>query len=856
MGKAAREAARTFTMQEWAGRLATLAGPRDYRGQLEQLYLGILDRWRYTMEPGERVPGSADAVLRYTLGAGYNCEDPARCDIHRSAWKHRGWGDCDDVSSLAAAGVLALGMQPAFRVVEWRGGAHVSTIARTPKGELVSIDPVGHPTEQFGWAMAPAGGRVRIFDLDGRPLERQAGPQITKAPGARAMATYLEGLDGYYKSERKRQRIPQRMRTGKFSQFPHVALLTRMAHRGARVLAVPAAVHRQMLLGNVIDGAPAIDQYGQQYEYLAGADVWAPANAYYTPGRTSLGSPMGRSRRARRRAKRRRRFKKFRKFVAKVARKIGRSKIAKFFRKVKAKILGSKLVQGLASKVLSVFGVPPAATKALLAREASIAKQGGRSKMIELAAEGKFKEVGKMIGKSFKAAGKAALPGGMLKGPDEYGRRCRCPGRCRCAGMRGIEPDTEATNPADALIAALTGCGEMGRYHWWPRSEQRSMGAGDEAGAAFEDDDTELIMQQGRGQYPVAYIAGIFPAEHELGEVDVMDVKQTKPAQDSWYQVAKGDTLLEIAGRAYGLGAGGARLKAAQRINASPYNRRFHSPPSSDFGKKYFSSGLVALLPQFPGAEMQRLDVTDGGRGDGGDFPALWIPGMQEDAPQPPLPEPEPAPEPEPDPDPEPPIPVPPEPDPGPEPIDCGARDPQMAPDGEIAGTYVDDGRGGCMLACAAGYRISKDGTQCILEIAPGPSPTPSPEPAPSPVPRDCPPWFIPTPSGQACTPGPCPDGMYWDNAAGPGGIGGCVPKLQPGPVPRPEPRPQPRPEPSPEDPDPPEPEPDEPEPEPEPGPGPAPRPQPRPRPQPEPTDGKSWAPIAISVALAMFSPK
>jgi hypothetical protein len=37
MGKAAREAADTFTMQEWAARLAARAGPRDYVGQLGEL---------------------------------------------------------------------------------------------------------------------------------------------------------------------------------------------------------------------------------------------------------------------------------------------------------------------------------------------------------------------------------------------------------------------------------------------------------------------------------------------------------------------------------------------------------------------------------------------------------------------------------------------------------------------------------------------------------------------------------------------------------------------------------------------------------------------------------------------------
>src|SRR5690606_20871540 len=140
MAKAAREAGETWTMRQWAARLAAQAEPRDYPGQLGALFRGIVERWRYVQEPGEIVTGSGRAVLAHTLGLGpYPGVDPERVDVGALplAPRRRGFGDCDDVATLTAAGVWALGMRPAFRVVQSPGGAHVSVTATTPTGERV-----------------------------------------------------------------------------------------------------------------------------------------------------------------------------------------------------------------------------------------------------------------------------------------------------------------------------------------------------------------------------------------------------------------------------------------------------------------------------------------------------------------------------------------------------------------------------------------------------------------------------------------------------------------------------------------------------------------------------------------------
>ena len=774
MGRAARQAGHTFTVQEWANRLATLAGPRDYVGQLRELYNGILKRWRYVMEPGERVPGSASAVLKYTLGAKYNCADPLRCDVERTDWKHKGWGDCDDVSTLTAAGVIALGMVPIWRVVQWPNGAHVSVLARTPRGRVVSVDPVGHPNEQFGWAMDPPGSRVLTFDLDGRPLGGATA-------GAQPMGTYLAGIDGI---------------SNKRSSAAHLVQLHPLSPQGPRFLAVPRGVQQAMLRGYVVDKAPAVDQYGQRYEYIAGVDMWAPMD-----GRRSRRKKARRARRAKRRGARLQRrtvrrkkvarfVRRVRKGVAKMARGIGRSKVAKFFRKMKSKILGSKLVQGLASKALQLFGVPPEATKAILQREADLAKRGGRSRIVELLADGKAKEAAQLIGGSFKGAAR-----GLTKG-------------------------------LNAKISAM--------------------------GAAYEQQYAGCVTcHQGGAAIPVAYVSGFYSANHMLGAADSMNVTST-PTPGAWYQVKKGDNVGEIARQAYG----SRNLTNMRRINDAPYNGRFVKPADTDYERKYFKDGIIGLYPRYPEPNTQRLDEGDGGEFDGGMYPALWIPSdSKPDAPpmaidEPEEIEPEPADEQEDEPE----IDTTPEtPDEMPQ-VTCPPQDyrhglkwtpsflnPLNGKMTEAAWTCVPAAIADPRYICepGEGYGQKPDGTWgCYVPSAapakpipapkPKPAPTPQPQPTPQPAPvQDCPQWFRhPTAAELAqgmqpssCLPVKCPPGYSWKSAAQGGGIlGGCVrdpipsqpeptpeappvvviPMLpgEPTPTPRPRPAPQPRPAP------------------------------------------------------------
>ncbi len=803
MGRAARDASRSFTLQEWASRLAAKAPPRDYVGQLRELYGGIIKRWRYVMEPGERVPGSGRAVLRYTLGAGYNCADPERCDVEATPWRSMGWGDCDDVSTLAAAGVLALGMSPVWRVVRWPGGAHVSVLARTPRGRVVSLDPVGHPSHGFGWRMDPPAGDVQTFDLDGRPV---AGFERRRT-GAQPMGTYLAGVDQYTTARRAR--------------VPHLVALHPLAPRGPRLLAVPPSVHRAMLRGEIVDRAPAVDQYGQRYEYMSGADMWAPMD-----GRRSRRLARRRRRRVtrskrraarlvrrkKRREKVRRVVRRIREGVARVAGKISRSKLFTFLRKIKSRIMASPLVQGLASSALSIFGIPPQATKAILQREADIAKKGGRSRLIELVASGKLKDAGRFMRDSF---------GGVIK---------QAKGMLKRAG-------------ASSFLS--------GPPPWCPWYTPALAGGMDDEAAGV----STYCYQNGQ-TIPAAYVAGFYPA---MGQAEAMDVR-TEPTPGAWYQIQRGDSLIGVAGRAYGLGAGGARLRAAQRINAAPYNFRFHDAPTKDFDRRYFSDGIVSFLPKFGDADAQRLDEAEGAEDQGNDYAAIWIPSeTQPDAPPMAVDEPETVtPEPA-EPEDELPEDVPEVATP-PEGFTCppGVGPKYVAPFFNELTQKQEPASWVCSVAPTPPYQV------CPPEGGPGyceqAQPEPSPEEPPAPVMPTSPIEPIPDARPPLCPPGFEP---FWPSGAPGFGMHECRPVAEPSPEEPPapvEPAPMPvepmpvEPEPMPVEPMPVEPEPMPVEPSPEEPPTPGYPPTPTYPPQPQPGAGRGIPAPFLALALSWLS--
>jgi hypothetical protein len=566
MGRTAQAAADTFTLRQWAARLATRAGPKDYRGQLAQLYRGVIDRWRYVLEDGEWIHGTPSSLLGVVLGADYNksetCPDPTRCDVEATCWRERGWGDCDDVATLVAAGVIALGMRPFWRVSRGPDGqAHVSVATTTPRGELVQLDPVGHPAHEFGWAQSGPGIDVQYLSLDGMPVESGAfgatmypAPAYSQAPqfyppsmiesmqwsavpmgfGASMSndATYLGVLA---MTPRRAALTPYQARVRR-----HFVAVAPNDPRGARVLAIPGWHARSMLRGTVIDGCPAVDQFGAEYVYSHPNDLWIPrrsqaANvAQYGFGATRA------EKKARRKARRRR-----------VAKKIGRFfvKVGKGIRKVVGKLLGSKLVQTIVAGIVQAFGVPMAATKAILRVAATFVGEGGFIKLFQQLRKNP-KAALKLLAKTVSAAGRSdllkSLPG--FKGPGQN----------------------------ETLVYEINQPGSRAPFY----------------------------------ASPVEGIVGLDGAFGDAGEGGASI--STSPLPGYFYRVKQGDNLSDVAKAAYG-----KALPGSSWIAASEANQFATRASKSDYEKKYIGARTVRFTNAFDGQ-------IPGGPGH--EYPVIWIP--------------------------------------------------------------------------------------------------------------------------------------------------------------------------------------------------------------------------------------
>jgi hypothetical protein len=413
MGRTAREAGSTYSIREWAAKLATKAKPRDYVGQLEQIYAGILDRWRYVQEPEEWIHGSADSLIGHVLGTKYATPagtDATRLKIHELPNRQKGWGDCDDVACLTAAGVVAIGMSPTFRVARSRTGAHVSVVARTPKGDLISLDPVGHPDHPFGWAM-PA-DTIELWDLHGRRIDTPA-EKTGSMLGAASTCLACQPSDGSMGSLDHETTAfgaidfgsGEAANTG--STRGHYVITPAGDLRGARVIAVAQHTLELFRRGIATDGATGVDEHGNVLRYDSARDLWIDARLEHTPlGQTddAMGGFRSFFRRIKRGAKR----------LWKRARRIVQ-RVGKVVRGVLARVMASKMVQRLVAGALQIYGVPMRLTRGVLAAGSELIKRGGIIGFIKLLRHDK-KAAMRLVAQAAASGLRAAA---RFAGPDE-----------------------------------------------------------------------------------------------------------------------------------------------------------------------------------------------------------------------------------------------------------------------------------------------------------------------------------------------------------------------------------------------------------------------------------------------------
>ena len=172
-------------LRNHAASLASRAGPKDYRGQLQQIWDDFVTRWRYVRDPRytETVVTTGDAMIGLVLGAS------APPGAH-------GYGDCDDCAATTGAMLTAIGFPVIIKTIAPPGVrgifSHVYVLTTPPgSAEWIPFDPVAHPAHGLGWE--PPAQRWATWTLDGRMIA--SGGNFTGAH-ASTLRAMLHGIEG------------------------------------------------------------------------------------------------------------------------------------------------------------------------------------------------------------------------------------------------------------------------------------------------------------------------------------------------------------------------------------------------------------------------------------------------------------------------------------------------------------------------------------------------------------------------------------------------------------------------------------------------------------------------------------
>ncbi len=598
MSKAAIEASRSWTFQEFARRLAARAGPRDYVGQLRQIYDFITKRWRYVMEPEEFVHGTGASAIRHVLGTKYNApdSDPMRMDLEAMPLREHGFGDCDDVSTIVAAMVMAIGLPAFFRIAQSPKGAHVSVVARLPAGGGdVSIDPVGFPNHEFGWAM-PA-QNVSLVNVEGPGSPRSGSPM-----GGTGTETMPE-VETHFLRTGPKGLIHQ----GGTSRG-HWCAVAANDGDGPRSLSMPLRQYRMLKRGLGVDGMGAVDNRGKVYKYCAGRDLWVDQALRKVPrlnkpaalggvhdgsehlgvtdlmthpfsGRRSDRRAARQAKRKQRRSRRSKRTKKRRTRARKIIKRVGKA-----HRKVLARAMNSKLVQNAVAGVLQAYGVPMRLTRGVIQAGASVIEQGGIAGFLRLLRKDK-KAAMRMIA----VASKAGLKGSGIRRPRAFSGGGYHDAELRLAGLGALD-DHDATPDNVGTFYQL----------------QQETGPGRGFSRPF-------------AAAPVVSITGL-AGLFEIGESSIA----ADPTPGMWYAIARTDNLSNVSQRAFGT-SGRENYKRMKWINRSKANAYAFDSTVTD---NLFPNGRITFMPRFASDPMQAVDGVPGSS-----YAVIWIPEAEGDEP-------------------------------------------------------------------------------------------------------------------------------------------------------------------------------------------------------------------------------
>jgi hypothetical protein len=169
IGRAIRASSVYPPIRNHAAMVAARAAPKDFLGQLEQIYSDFIKRWRYVRDPlsKELITSSPEAVWRLVLaGDGVGLGEGV------------GGGDCDCATVALGAELEATGFPIRITTTADRAArpgplfGHVFIQAHVPQVGWITVDPVLHPKKKMGDTTNYS--RIAYWDLDGR-LHRARG---------------------------------------------------------------------------------------------------------------------------------------------------------------------------------------------------------------------------------------------------------------------------------------------------------------------------------------------------------------------------------------------------------------------------------------------------------------------------------------------------------------------------------------------------------------------------------------------------------------------------------------------------------------------------------------------------------
>lgn len=163
IGKSIRHGSRYLPIRNYAAGLATKAPPKNYLGQVKEIYDDITKRWRYVNDPfgTELLTFGPKALATLVLGLddfgvghGY------------------GAGDCDCVTAATGACLMSIGRPTRITVTAPRNASpgnffsHVFCQCLVPKIGWVTVDPVLYPDKPFGAITEHS--RIAYYNLSGQ----------------------------------------------------------------------------------------------------------------------------------------------------------------------------------------------------------------------------------------------------------------------------------------------------------------------------------------------------------------------------------------------------------------------------------------------------------------------------------------------------------------------------------------------------------------------------------------------------------------------------------------------------------------------------------------------------------------